>query len=137
MRKLVNSEEFKIDKKQKIVLTEENLGKRNYWNDLYWIRHIINKHSSSTLFYKSIEEFLNKLDNSRLIEEDKYSIKNDLKREILKKPIKTHHFYFLNLGLNKYEIPVYTLENHTLEWRKLENSPLFKSIKKIEDFISK
>ena len=137
IRRLINSEEFNNDRKQKINLTEESLGKKSYWNDLYWIRQIINKYSSSTLFYKSIVEFLDNLDDSRMIDEDKYSVKNEIKRQILKIPLKTYHLNFLNLGINKYEIPIFTLENHRIEWKKLEDSSLFKSMKKIEDFTSK
>ncbi len=137
MRRLINSGEFKIDRDQKKDLTEEYLQKRNYWNDLYWIRHIINRNSNPAIYYQNIENFLENLENSRMIREDKYSVKNHLRRLVLQKPLKTYRSYFLNLGLKDLEIPIFTLEEHKLEWQKIENSLLIISIEKIEKILLK
>ena len=137
MRRLINSGEFKIDRDQKKDLTEEYLQKRNYWNDLYWIRNIINRYSNSAIYYKTIENFLENLDNSRMIGEDKYSVKNHLRRQVLNKPLTTYRLFFMNLRLDELEIPIFTVEKHKLEWQKIANSQLFKSIEKIQEILSR
>ena len=137
IRSLANSEEFQTHRKNRIELTEETIKSKNYSNEIFWTRHIIYRTSKYARYFENIELFLKKVEASRMINEDEYAIKNRLRRLVLEDIIQFYNGYYKETGLTEMLIPVYTLENHKTEWRKLEESHLFNSIENISKMISR
>lgn len=137
VRNLTNCEEFQMDRKDKIFLNEKLINSKNYSKDLFSIRHIIYKNSSYARYFKNIELFLEKVENSRLIEEDKYAVKNSLRRLILEDSINFYNGYYNQTRIAEMTIPAYNIDNTKTEWRKLKESHLFISIEEIIKMISR
>jgi len=137
IKNLTNSQEFQIDRKNKILINEKSLKPKGYSDEIFWIRHIIYKNSNYARYFKNIELFLEKVENSRMIDEDKYAVKNSLRRLVLEDTIHFYNCYYKETRLTEMIIPAYNIENTKTEWRKLEESHLFKSIENISNMISR
>ncbi|UPS91948.1 hypothetical protein [Bizionia sp. M204] len=137
IRNLTNDEEFESDRVKKTILNEEKLILKRYNKNLFKIRSVVYENSKSAEYYKNLEIFLNNIESSQMIKEDKYSIKNQLRRNVLKETLEYYKSHLKTTHLTEMLIPLYEQKYNEIKWIKLNKSHLFNSIEKIIDNLEK